>query len=62
MFSQLFLRNEKNTIDGIPVSVTFQAIAEKPKIVVRLNQWFGCQKKMQSLLSLVWSINLKIYS
>ena len=36
VFSQLFLRNEKDTIDGIPVSVTFQAIAEKPKIVVSL--------------------------
>ena len=35
VFSQSFLRNENATADGIPVSVTFQAIAEKPKIVVR---------------------------
>ena len=42
VFSQLFLRNEKDTIDGIPVSVTFQAIAEKPKIVVRLFIKFVC--------------------
>ena len=35
MFSQSFLRSEKDTVDGIPVCVTFQAIAEKPKIVVR---------------------------
>ena len=35
VFSQSFLRSEKDTVDGIPVCVTFQAIAEKPKIVVR---------------------------
>ena len=37
VFSQSFLRSEKDTVDSIPVCVTFQAIAEKPKILVRFS-------------------------